>query len=124
MAMPKFESVAEYDAHCSVEGRAALGVVRSLTAQLVKDPEERLSYGIPTLFVGGKRIVHMAAWAEHLALYPVPPSPPDDAGLVSNLEPYVKGKGTLHFPYAAGLPTAVLERVLRAHLIRAGQWPA
>lgn len=64
------------------------------------------------------------AWAEHLALYPVPPSPPDDPGLVSNLEPYVKGKGTLHFPYAAGLPTAVLERVLRAHLIRAGQWPA
>lgn len=122
MAMPTYTSVAEYDAACTDEGRAALGAVREITARLVPEHEERLSYGIPTLFVRGKRVVHYAGWAEHLALYPIPESPHDDPTLREDLTPFVKGKGTLHFRYAVGLPLPLIERVVRAHLHRIA-WP-
>lgn len=123
MAMPRYESVAEYDAACTDLPRAALATVRGLSAELVPDAgrrEERLSYGIPTLFVEGRRIVHYAGWDAHLALYPIPPSPAGDPTLREELTAYVRGKGTLHFPYAAGLPVPLIRRVVAAHLERAG----
>lgn len=123
MAMPKHDSIADYDAACTDEARAALAQVRGVIADLVPEGvprEERLSYGLPTLFVRGKRVVHYAGWAEHLAMYPIPESPPGDPSLREDLAPFVKGKGTLHFPYAAGLPTTVISRVVAAHLARVG----
>ena len=126
MAMQKFASIADYDASRTPEAQAALETVRALIADLVPDAtdrEERFSYDLPTLFVRGKRIVHYAGWAEHLALYPVPESPPDDPTLREDLTPYIKGKGTLHFPYAVlfgeGSPSALISRVISAHLTRA-----
>lgn len=118
MAMPRFESVTDYLAAQSEEGRAAIAVVRDLI--LARDPEaeERLSYGIPTFFVGGRRLLHTAGWGEHLAIYPIPASPPGDAGLREDLTPYIKGKGTLHFRYAVPLPSALLARIVDAHLAR------
>lgn len=123
MAMPKHDSLADYEAACTDEGRAAMATVRGIIATLVPDAshrEERLSYGLPTLFVKGKRVVHFAGWAEHLALYPIPDSPHSDPELRADLTPYIKGKGTLHFPYAAGLPSALISRVVAAHLHRTG----
>lgn len=123
MAMPKYDSIADYEAACTDEGRVALDAVRALIADLVPDPEvreERLSYGLPTLFVKGKRVVHYAAWDKHLAIYPLPPEDFGDATLEADLAAYVKGKGTLHFPYADGLPTELISRVIRAHLLRTG----
>lgn len=128
MAMPKYDSVADYDAACNDEARAALAEVREVIDALVPADvprEERLSYGIPTLFVHGKRVVHYAAWDAHLAFYPIPASPDADPSLTEDLAPFVKGKGTLHFPYAgssrsAGMPTALIARVVAAHLARLG----
>ncbi len=119
--MPKYDTVADYESACTDEGRAALATVRARIADLVPDAtlrEERLSYGLPTLFVHGRRVVHYAAWPTHLALYPIPPSPAGDPTLREDLTAYVKGKGTLHFPYAAGLPLPLIDRVIAAHLAR------
>ncbi len=120
MATPKPASVADYEAACSPEGRAALATVRDAVTRLAPVHEERLSYGIPTFFVGGRRLVHVASWAGHLALYPIPPTPPDDPTLAADLRAVITGKGTLHFRYAAGLPVALLERIVRAHLAALG----
>lgn len=122
MTTPPHDTVADYDATCSETGRAALAAIRAMWAHLLPDGiprQERLSYGVPTLFADGRRILHYAAWAEHLGTYPIPPSPADDPDLEVDLAPFVTGKGTLRFPYAAGLPTALLTRVVRAHLLRA-----
>jgi uncharacterized protein YdhG (YjbR/CyaY superfamily) len=128
MAMPKHETVADHDAACSDVGRAALAQVRAVIDDLVPADlprEERMSYNLPTLFVGGKRVVHYAAWDAHLALYPVPLATSADPTLVDDLAPFIKGKGTLHFPYAvlsppgAG-PFSLISRVVAAHLARIG----
>jgi uncharacterized protein YdhG (YjbR/CyaY superfamily) len=120
MAMPKPASIADYEAACTEQGRAALAVVRGIVTDLSPEHVERLSYGIPTFFHAGRRVLHCAAWAEHLAIYPVPASPASDPGLGGELTAYVKGKGTLHFPYAVPLPVPLVARVVRAHLLRAG----
>lgn len=92
--------------------------MRGIVARLAPEHEERLSYGLPTIFVGGKRVVHLAGWAGHLAMYPIPESPVADPTLRDDLAAHVEGKGTLHFRYADGLPLDLIERVIRAHLAR------
>ncbi len=117
-------SLQDYLETCGPEAREVLDRARELVAATVGEARpgvevsERLSYGIPTFFVGGKRLLHLAGWAEHLAIYPIPPEPVDDRTLGEELTAYVKGKGTLHFPYAAGLPDELIRRIARAHLAR------
>lgn len=118
MATSNVDSLTEYLAAQSEEGRAAIAVVRGLVQARDPQAEERLSYGIPTFFVGGRRLLHTAGWGEHLAIYPIPASPPGDPGLRADLTPYIKGKGTLHFRYAVSLPTELLARVVDAHFAR------
>lgn len=118
-------SIADYEAGLTPRGHEALTTLRTRIAALLPagEGEERLSYGIPTLFVGGTRVVHYAAWDTHLALYPIPPDPPGDPQLRAALTAYIKGKGTLHFPYAGPIPWPLVERVVVAHLHRMGALP-
>lgn len=78
---------------------------------------ERLSYKLPTFFVDGKRLLHVGLWGEHLAIYPVPDSK-SDPQLATDLEPYRKGKGTLHFRYRDEWPEGLISRLVQAHLDR------
>lgn len=116
-------SLAVYDAQCTDEALAALAQVRRIARSLRPTLEERLSYGVPTFFDEGRRVVHAAGWDKHLALYPVPASPAGDPGLIDDLAEHRKGKGTLHFPYAAGIPWPLVTRVIAAHLARIGVVP-
>ena len=75
--------------------------------------EERISYDIPTFMRDGQAVVHVAGWARHLALYPVPDTA-DDAALEELLAPHRAGKGTLRFEHRDPLPTEVLTAVVRA----------
>lgn len=78
---------------------------------------ERLSYKMPTFFVDAKVLLHVGLWEEHLAIYPVPESG-TDAALTEDLEPYRKGKGTLHFRYADDWPVELINRIVAAHIAR------
>ena len=81
--------------------------VRRALLSAVPGAQERLSYGIPTLAVGGRNIVHYAGWTAHLAVYPVPAG---DAGLVAAMAPYRGGKGTLRFAWGE-VPYDLIGRV-------------
>lgn len=74
---------------------------------------DRISYGIPTITLDDRPIVHVAAWKKHLSLYPTPES---DEALLSELAPYIAGKGTLRFPLAEPLPLDLIERTVAALL--------
>jgi uncharacterized protein YdhG (YjbR/CyaY superfamily) len=67
--------------------------------------EERISYRIPTFFVAGRRVVHIAAWKEHLAMYPAPAGLP---GLEAELDRHRSGRGTLKFPLPRPLPVELI----------------
>jgi uncharacterized protein YdhG (YjbR/CyaY superfamily) len=103
------------DAYAAGLAPAAAEVVTELRRRvhaLRPDVAEVLRYDIPTFQVDGRSRVHVAAWAKHVSIYPVP----HDPALADDLAPYLAGKGTLRFPLAKPMPWELVDRVLRALL--------
>ena len=68
---------------------------------------ERISYGVLTFTVAGRRAFHTGGYAAHVAVYPVPA----DEALAERCAPYRSGKGTLRFPHRDELPLDLIEDV-------------
>ena len=118
MAAPA--SVEEYLAGLSPEVREQVEAAWERVRAAVPDAEAVIAYGIPTLRVGGRSVVHLAGWKAHLSLYPVPEGPAD---LVAECAPYLSGQGTLKLPYAGGVPLDLVGRVAAALAAgRDGSW--
>ena len=54
------------------EARAARVELRALLREAVAGATETMAYGIPTLDLHGKHVVHFAGYARHVGLYPTP----------------------------------------------------
>lgn len=105
----KFTNVEDYLESLDPEVRSVLKDVRVTIHAAVPDGEDAISYNLPTLRIGERRIVHYAGWKKHISLYPAP----DDEDLQPELAPYSTGKGTLKFPLDQPLPHDLIARVAR-----------
>ena len=86
-------------------------VLRELRRQLraaLPGATETISYEIPTWSRGGRAIVHVAGWRDHLSVYPAPAF---DEDLERRLAPYRSGRSTLKFPLAEPIPYDLVVRV-------------
>ena len=83
--------------------------LRSHLRGLVPDGAERISYGVPTLDVDGRHVVHFAAFKHHVSIYPATDADPE---LEAVLAPYRGGKGTVRFPLDRPLPYDVIDRLV------------
>ncbi|MCV2393171.1 DUF1801 domain-containing protein [Actinotalea sp. M2MS4P-6] len=92
------------------EPRAAVEAMRDRVVAAIPEPGQRLGYQILGVTCRGKALVYLAGWTEHVAMYPIP-ALEDEPALAEAIEPYRKGKGTLHFPLAEPLPLDLVERV-------------
>ena len=107
----KFATVEDYIASYPEEIRKRLEVIRRIAFEVVPDAGERISYGMPTMTLGARGVVHYSGWKHHVALYPVPGG---DEALARDLDPYRAGKGTLQFPLDLPLPEYLVRRVITA----------
>ena len=98
----KFSTVEEYLGSLDPVVREQLEIVLEHARRAVPDAELVISYQMPTVASGGRRVAHLAGWKAHLAVYPVP----DDEALQEELAPYRSGEGTLKFPLARPIPFA------------------
>ena len=80
-----FESVEEYIASFPADVQEALQEIRRCCHAAVPGSGEMISYGIPTITLGGKYVVYFAGWAHHISVYPVPDG---DESLSTELAPY------------------------------------
>lgn len=115
------EAVVAYLSDASEQAQDRYAQVRQIVHAQSEGREvgEVISYRMPTFYLGGKRLLYVGLWDEHLALYPVPDSEADPR-LVEDLEPYRKGKGTLHFRYRDVWPGELIARFVAAHVERIG----
>jgi uncharacterized protein YdhG (YjbR/CyaY superfamily) len=93
------------------EGRSRelLMQMRSILRQAAPQATERISYGMPTLYLHGN-LVHFAAQKAHLGFYP---SPSGITAFPEELLPYKTSKGAVQFPYDQPLPVQTIERIVR-----------
>lgn len=124
MSRPKAASVDAYLADLGDAQRAALTQVRVALLAGLPGAEEAISYGIPAFRVDGRVVVYCAAFTAHYSIYPATETLVQALG--DALAPYdYNGKGTIRFPLAGRVPTALLTRIatLRAAEEAARQRP-
>jgi uncharacterized protein YdhG (YjbR/CyaY superfamily) len=107
----KFDTVDEYVAAQPASSRRILDEVRRRIAAALPDSVEAISYQIPTFKVDGKPVLYVAAWKEHIAVYPIPDTDPQ---LTAEIARYRSGKGTLRFPLDEPFPFELVDRLVTA----------
>lgn len=103
-----------YLAGLPADQRAALQRLRDQIIGLVPGAEQTMSYGMPTIKVGGRALLLFAGWKAHCAIYGL-----TDAFITEHaaeLEGFARTKGSLHFTPAAPFPPSLVEKMVRARL--------
>ena len=102
-------TIDEYVAEFPAQTQKALQTVRALIAAAAPGATETISYAIPTFDLRGRHLVHFAAYASHLGLYPTSSG---IAAFAAELAPYRSGKGSLQFPLDQPLPLDLIRRIV------------
>ncbi|MFZ0127788.1 MAG: DUF1801 domain-containing protein [Candidatus Dormiibacterota bacterium] len=100
--------VDEYIAEASVDVRPMLEDLRKTIRAAAPEADERLSYGMPYYYLGG-RLTYFQAHVHHIGLYAFGP---DEARAVG-LEQHMSSKATLRFPLDEPLPLAAIGMLIR-----------
>lgn len=116
MPKPAFQSVDDYIASLPDQARAALTRVCAAIRKAVPAAEESVSYNMAAYKLNGKPLLYAAGWKKHYSLYPA--TAPLVEAFAAELMPYEVEKGTIRFPLAAPVPTALIARLAK---FRAGQ---
>jgi uncharacterized protein YdhG (YjbR/CyaY superfamily) len=98
--------------------RATLQALRRSILELVPEAEQGLSYGAPAFKVQGKAVAGFAAFKDHLSY--LPHSGSVLGGLSADLAGYQTSKGSLRFAVDQPLPTALVEKLVRARMGQLG----
>ncbi len=114
MASTDSSTVAGYIAAAPPAARRALRRLRAAITAAAPGITERISYRIPTFDLDGRYLLYIAAFREHVSVYPV------TSGMVARygkaIAPYRSGKGTLRFPLDAPIPAALVTRLAKVRV--------
>ena len=109
MATPA--TVSEYIATLPPAARKALRQIRGAIKKAAPGITERISYRIPTFDLDGKYLLYMAAFKDHVSIYPV------TAGMMARygerLKSHRSGAGTLRFDHGERLPLGLITKLAK-----------
>ena len=109
----KIETVEEYINNIPENAKEKFMELREYVKSLIPNNNEVLSYGIIGYKVDKKRArVYISAFKDHLGIYPLP----KDEEILSEIKPYVRGKGTMHLSLEEELPKEIIKKVVEALL--------
>lgn len=112
------DPIGDYIAGFPPDTRRALEAVRATIRDAAPGATETISYAMPTFDLGGKHLVHFAAFARHIGLYPTPRG---IEAFEEELSRYKRGKGSVQFPLDEPMPLDLVRRIVehRAGTMRA-----
>ena len=109
MATPT--TVAEYIASAPPNTRKALRQIRAAIKKAAPGIKERISYRIATFDIDGKYLLYMAAFKNHVSIYPATASMMARYG--PQLKRYRAGAGTIRFSLEEKLPLALITKLAK-----------
>jgi uncharacterized protein YdhG (YjbR/CyaY superfamily) len=89
--------------------RSVMEELRRTVHAVVPGVGETIRYKMPTFTLDGESLVHLAAWKNHVGLYPLPPL---DGELATEVEPYRGAKDAMHLPLRGPVPYELVGRVV------------
>ena len=112
--MARTTAVSDYIARTPPLARKALKQLRAAIKAAAPGITERISYRIPTFDLDGRYLLYIAAFKEHVSVYPV------TSGMVAKyraaLAPYRAGKGTLRFPLDGPIPASLVTKLAKVRV--------
>ena len=100
--------------------RARLAAMRRTIRKHAPEAEEKISYRIPTFYLGGN-LVHFAAFNRHVGFYP---GAAGIAAFQDALAPYKSAKGSVQFPHDEPLPLELVAEIVRFRVAQQASRPA
>lgn len=113
MSKPIPAILQNYLAPFSPEIKARLLLLRDIFLEVIPDAEEAIKYGMPTIMLKSKNLLHYAAFKHHIGIYPLPTVL---AKLESDIEPFVHAKGSIQFQHNQPLPTDLIRKIAQTRL--------
>jgi uncharacterized protein YdhG (YjbR/CyaY superfamily) len=104
-------TIDEYIAVQPAAAQMVLERVRGAIAKAVPDADECISYQIPAFKLHGRLLLYFAGWKNHYSIYPA--SDAMVAAFPDELGQYRVSKGTLRFPLAGKVPSALIGRIAK-----------
>ena len=109
--MPAPATVSAYIASAPPSARRRLRQIRAAIRKAAPGIKERISYRIPTFDLDGKYLLYMAAFKDHVSIYPATASMMAKYG--KQLTPYRSGAGTLRFELSERLPLGLITKLAK-----------
>ena len=105
--MDTYTNIDEYISNFPQDVQVALEKIRSIAKTHLPSGIEAIRYGIPTIQVKGKNIIHFAGYAGHIGVYPASDEVVDE---IPKLKNYRTGKGTFQFNLDLPIPYDLIEK--------------
>jgi uncharacterized protein YdhG (YjbR/CyaY superfamily) len=106
---PGYTTIDEYIQTFPKETQKRLRAIRKLISKLAPGATEKISYQMPTFYLNGN-LIHFAAFAHHIGLYPTPSGVEE---FKRELSKYKQGKGSVQFPLDEPLPLDLRGRIVK-----------
>lgn len=90
--------------------RRLLMAVRQAIAACAPAATETINYGIPTFKLGGRNLVHFAAFKNHIGFYPAPSA---ISFFQKELAGFKQAKGSVQFPLDQPLPLGTIKKMVK-----------
>ena len=112
--MKMAESVDAYLAALPESARTTLEKVRAAIRAAAPAAEERIAYGMPGFYVGGRPLVYYAAFKNHCSFFPASGTVVES--FADELAGYDVAKGTIRFPIGKPPPATLVKKIVKARL--------
>jgi uncharacterized protein YdhG (YjbR/CyaY superfamily) len=100
----------EYFRSFPASTRSLLNQLRDTVLKTAPGATEDMKYGLPTLVMHGKNLLHYGAYASHIGFYPTPSVL---LAFEKEISRYKHSKGAVQFPLDEPLPLALISKMAR-----------